>query len=198
MYKNTHSIAKKCIVIGASAGGMTALAKFLPKLPSTFPHPLIIVQHLHPNQGHFHVKFYSSICKLKVKEADDKEEVLSGYIYFATPNYHLLVEEDRTFSFSIDAKVNYSRPSIDVTFESAADAFGRNVIGIILTGANHDGAIGLQTVKKMGGIAIVQTPEDAEVSSMPEAAIEKTKPDFILPLSEIAPKLRELVDENKF
>lgn len=175
----------KAIVIGVSAGGMAALTKLLPMLPETFSLPVIIVQHLHPNQGEFYIQYFNERTFLTVKEADEKENVRPGYIYFAPPNYHLLIEEDRTFSLSLDERVNYSRPSIDVLFESAADTYCPELIGIILTGANNDGADGLRLIKERKGMTIVQSPSDASSPFMPRAAINATKPHYILPLEDM-------------
>lgn len=175
----------ECIVIGVSAGGMSALQQFLPFLPSDFSLPIIIVQHLHPQQGNFHIEFYDSKCNLRVSEANEKTKIKAGNIYFAPANYHLLVEEDRTFSLSVDPKINYSRPSVDVLFESAIDVCREKVIGVVLTGANNDGAAALKLIKEIGGLTIVQNPNEAEVNAMPRSAIRAHKPDFILTLDEI-------------
>ena len=191
--KNIQSTDKKirindfcCITIGVSAGGTKALSGFLPMLPADFPLPIVIIQHLHPNQGLFFIEYFDNHCNLKVKCADEKETIKKGHVYFAPPNYHLLLEEDKTFSLSIDKRVNYSRPSIDVFFMSASDVFTSKLIGIVLTGANYDGALGLKAIKEAGGLAIVQNPDDAESKPMPSAAIKSTKTDYILPLKEIA------------
>lgn len=188
----TGFLRYKCVVLGVSAGGMNALLKILPFLPATFPLPLIVVQHLHPQQGNYHIKYYNERCKLLVKEADEKERIERGTIYFAPPNYHLLIETNRTFSLSIDEKVNYSRPSIDVLFDSAADNYRHSLIGVILTGANNDGALGLKRIKQQGGIAIVQDPATAEVASMPRAALKATEADYVVPLSDLAVLLVKL------
>ena len=138
----------------------------------------------------------SESCKSRVKQADEKEKIVPAMIYIAPPNYHLLVEDDRTFSLSVDELVNFSRPSIDVLFESAADAYGKRLIGIILTGANSDGSNGLKKIKECGGMAIVQDPESSEADTMPRAAIKATKVDYVLPLEEIGTFLRKLGDGN--
>jgi two-component system chemotaxis response regulator CheB len=122
---------------------------------------------------------------LNVKEADEKENIQGGYVYFAPPNYHLLVENNKTFSLSTDEKVNYSRPSIDVLFESAAHVYGPRLAAIILTGANNDGAEGLRLIKEKGGLVIVQDPQSADSSYMPGAALQVVEPDFVLGLPEI-------------
>ncbi|HEX2556963.1 MAG TPA: chemotaxis protein CheB, partial [Nitrososphaera sp.] len=126
------------------------------------------------------------------KDADEKEAIRPGFVYFAPPNYHLLVESDHTFSLSIDPKVHFTRPSVDVLFESAADAYGARLIGIILSGANQDGAAGLRYIKQRGGLTIVQDPADAEVSYMPRSAIEVAHPDHVLTASGICKFLSEL------
>lgn len=182
----------KAVVMGSSAGGMDALTEVLSRLPAGFPLPILVVQHVSPISENYLVKHLDSICKLNVKEADEKEQIKCGTVYFAPPNYHLLVEEDGSLSLSVEQRVNYSRPSIDVLFDSAAIAFGAKLIGVILTGANNDGSNGLLKIKEAGGIAIVQTPSTAYVDSMPLAAIQKADPQFVVPLSQIAGKLIEL------
>jgi two-component system chemotaxis response regulator CheB len=180
------------IVIGASAGGAAALNKLLSSFPPNYALPIIIVQHLHPLQEGLIFEYLNHKSALTVKEADEKETIKAGCVYFAPPNYHLLIEENHTFSLSIDEKVNYSRPSIDVLFESAVDVYQNRVIGVILTGSNRDGAKGLRLIKERGGLTIVQDPATAEVSAMPQAAIHATKVDHILPLPEIAQLLVKL------
>lgn len=173
------------IVIGASAGGFAALSDLLPRLSAALPQAVVVVQHLHPEGGEFMVEFLGRHCVLPVKEAEDKEPVRPGVIYVAAAQYHLLIERDRTFSLSLDDKVNYSRPSIDVLFESAAAAYGPRLIGVVLTGANADGAAGLAAVKARGGLTIVQNPSTAEVSFMPQAAMAATTVDHVLDLEGI-------------
>jgi len=185
----------KAVVIGVSAGGMKVLTKLLSMLPENFSMPLIIVQHLHPTQGEFYIRYFNEKCALPVKEADEKESIQAGYIYFAPPNYHLLIEEDHSFSLSSDEKVNFSRPAIDVMFESAVDAYHSDLIGVVLTGANNDGASGLQLIKNNGGLTVVQNPDDAESPTMPQAAIDAGGADFILSLEEIGNLLIRL-DKN--
>ena len=184
------------IVIGASAGGITAFAELLPIFPTGYPIPIAIVQHLHPLQDRYHVEHFSNLCSLKVKEADDKEPIRAGWIYFAPPNYHLYIEDERIFSLSIDAKVNYSRPSIDVLFESAGDVYRHRLVGVVLTGANNDGAHGLCVIKQKGGMTIVQDPKTAESPYMPEAASKATKVDYILPLQEIGKFLLDIQNQS--
>jgi len=173
------------IVIGSSAGGFAALAEILPRLAVGLPQAVVVVQHLYPGSGGYLIEFLSRRCSLPVKEAEEKEEVLAGTIYVAPSGYHLLIERDRTFSLSVDDKVHFARPSIDVLFESAAEAYGPQLIGVVLTGANGDGAAGLATIKDQGGLAIVQDPATAEVSYMPQAALASTTVDHVLDLAAI-------------
>ena len=180
------------IVIGGSAGAMAALTKLLPVFPTGYPLPIVIAQHLHPWQDDYHLEHFGDQCALPVKEARDKESIEAGTIYFAPPNYHLLINDDKTFSLSIDDKVNYARPSIDVLFESAVDVYAPWLVGVILTGANNDGAEGLRLIKERGGLAIVQDPQTAESAYMPKAALAATKVDYVLPLPEIGKLLLEL------
>jgi two-component system chemotaxis response regulator CheB len=181
------------VVMGVSAGGMAALNTILPELPGNFPLAVIIVQHTHPTSDDFLARYLDEQCTVDVKEADEKEKILPGVVYLAPPNYHLLVEHDKTLSFSTELPVNFARPSIDVLFETAAEAYGEKVVGVILTGANHDGSQGLSTIKKAGGLVVVQDPETAEVDAMPRSAIETVQPDHILPLERIGSFLSGLV-----
>lgn len=183
---------ERAIVMGVSAGGTEALRQLLPAFPADYPFPFIIVQHLHPLQDDFLVQHYDSLCALTVKEAEEKEPIQPGFVYIAPPNYHLLIEDDRTFSLSIDPRVNFARPSIDVLFESAADVYGARLIGIVLTGANQDGAAGLRTIQKQGGLIVVQDPTTALVPAMPRAAIGATQKPHVLSLSAMGSFLRQL------
>lgn len=182
------------IVIGASAGGVKLLPGMLKLFSSHFPLPLVIVQHMAPENNDSYNRYLDGICPLKVKEADEKEGILPGTIYLAAPNYHLFIEMDRTFSLSIDARVNYSRPSIDVLFESAVYAYGASIIAVILTGANSDGSHGAKTIKECGGIIIVQNPQTAEAPTMPQSVIEACHVDYILEPLAIPGKILELLE----
>jgi two-component system chemotaxis response regulator CheB len=186
----------KAIVIGSSAGGINALTKVLSVLPADFSLPIVIVQHLHPESGHHLPHILGTKSALKIKQADEKELIKKGWVYLAPPNYHLLIEEDFTFSLSLESPVNYSRPSIDVLFESAVYAYRQHLIGIILTGANHDGSLGLKKIKEMGGFTIVQDPKTAEADAMPKSAIASTQIDKILPLQDIGLYLLQLVNRK--
>ena len=180
------------IVIGVSAGGMKALKTIFPSLLPDFALSVIIVQHRYPGTDNNLEKLLDAQCQITVRQAEEKEKIEPGIIFIAPPNYHLLVEDDRTFSMSLEGRVNYARPSIDLLFNSAADVYGPKLIGIILTGANNDGSKGLKTIKESGGLTIVQDPETAEADSMPKAAIAKTKVDYILPLYEIGNFLNKI------
>jgi two-component system chemotaxis response regulator CheB len=182
----------KAAVIGVSAGGMHALKMILPSLPANFPLSIAIVQHRNAQSDGCLAKILSDVSSITIKEAEDKERLLPCVAYLAPADYHLLIEPDRSFSLSVDEKVNFSRPSIDLLFESAADAFAEKLIGIILTGANSDGAEGLRTLKRRGGLAIVQDPKTAEAPCMPGAALRATQVDYIANLEQIGRLLREL------
>jgi len=173
------------IVIGTSAGGLTALSILLEKIPPIYPLPLIVVQHRSKDQKTLLEEVLQPKCKIQIKQADEKEKIEKGIVYIAPPDYHLLIEKDLTFSLSCDELVLYSRPSIDVLFESAAIAYKDGLIGIILTGANSDGAAGLQTIKKHGGITIAQSPAEATFPRMPSSAIDNGGVMYILTLKEI-------------
>ncbi len=185
----------EAVVIGVSAGGLNALSVILAELPPGFKLPVIIVQHIHPSSDYYMVCLLDDKAGLTVKEAQDKEDIVAKTVYFAPPDYHLLIENDRTFSLSIEDRVNFTRPSIDVLFESASDVYGSGLIGIILTGANQDGSYGLKVIKERGGVAVVQDPETAESDFMPRAALRVVNADYIIPLNQIAQLLVKLVAE---
>lgn len=175
----------EAIVIGASAGGLTALHRVFSQLDTNFSLPVLIVQHVSPNFESRLPLLLSQHCVGTVKEAEDKELITAGSVYISPPNYHLLVEPGKSIALSVEDRVNYSRPSIDVLFETASEAYSDSLVGIILTGANSDGAYGLSKIKKRCGLTIVQSPESAEFDIMPKAALAASRPDFILPLNEI-------------
>jgi len=190
------SLPFTAIVLGTSAGGYAALDALFRQIDSDFSLPLIIVQHLYPDSNDLLARNLNAVCSLNVCEANEKQKIQSGNIYISPANYHLLIEADCTFSLNIDLKVNYSRPSIDVLVESAADIYKDQLIGILLTGANSDGAKGLRYIKTKGGITIVQDPKSAEVPAMPLSAINLFTVDYILPLEKIYPKLKFLSGKN--
>jgi two-component system, chemotaxis family, protein-glutamate methylesterase/glutaminase len=182
----------EAIVIGVSSGGMNALRLFFSQLPQKFNIPIVIVQHMGAHSTNYWIKILNESSPIIIKEADEKEAITKGYAYVAPANYHLLIEKNKTFTLTIDEKVNFARPSIDVLFESAAEAYKNKLIGIVLTGANNDGAAGLKKIKQYGGLSIVQNPEDAEASYMPEKAIETAAPDHILNLKNITALLTNI------
>lgn len=192
----SHIRRYKAVVIGSSAGGLNALKMIFKGLEPRFRIPVIIVQHISPDAENYLINILNDLKKMTVKEADEKEKPGKGMVYIAPPNYHLLVESDQTFTLTVDERVNYARPSIDVLFETAAEAYQDGLIGIILTGANNDGSKGLKKIKELGGLTIVQDPDTAEVDSMPRAALLSTQVDKVLPLHEIALFLNSLAENQ--
>jgi two-component system, chemotaxis family, protein-glutamate methylesterase/glutaminase len=182
----------KAVVIGVSAGGFRALSVVLPGLVRTLPLPVLIVQHMSASSDLYLVEHLQQICQLQVKLAEDKETPRAGVIYLAPPDYHLLVEADYSLALSLENRVNYSRPSIDVLFESAAEVYFDSLIGIIMTGASADGARGLMKIKKCGGLTVVQAPETAEADTMPKSAIDFVAVDHIVPLDRLSQFLNTL------
>jgi two-component system chemotaxis response regulator CheB len=180
------------VVIGASAGGVEALSEILPALPASLRPALLIVLHLPRERPSLLVEIFANRCALPVREATDKEPVEPGTVYFAPPDYHMLVEKSRQIALSTDEPVHYSRPSIDVLFESAADVYADRLLGIILTGANADGAAGLHAVHRAGGTTVVQRPDSAKVPLMVVSALQRNPADFVLSLPEIAGLLKGL------
>ena len=187
-----HPAPIEAVVIGASAGAVEALSTILPNLSSGFSLPIIIVVHLPADKKSVMADLFRTKCALRVCEAEDKEPIAPGNVYIAAPDYHLLVELDHRLSLSSEEPVSFSRPSIDVLFESAADAYGSGLLGIVLTGANSDGAAGLRAVCHAGGTAVVQDPASAASPTMPLAALEACPEARILNLEEIAAYLGEV------
>jgi len=184
--------AIETIVIGVSAGGMNALSEIFQQLRPDFRLPLLIVQHLHPHQGNFHIEYFSEIAPIPVQEIEEKQPIRPARIYFAPANYHALIESDKTFALSVDEKVNYARPSIDVLFETASEVFQHHLLGIILTGANRDGSQGLRQIADFGGKTIVQNPDTAQFAAMPQFALEAAPNSQSLTLSEIVAVLNSI------
>ncbi len=180
------------IVIGTSAGGIEALSVLLPALPARLRASIFIVIHLPRERPSLLVDIFASKCALTVREAQDKEPVQPGTVYFAPPNYHLLLDKGPQLALSVDEPVNFSRPSIDVLFESAVDVYGKRLLGVILTGGNEDGASGLEAVRRVSGITVVQQPESAQVPFMPTSALKRNPADFVLSLPQIADLFRTL------
>jgi two-component system chemotaxis response regulator CheB len=186
------STVPQAVVIGASSGALDALSVILPSLPSRYRLPIMVVVHIPPDKTSILAALFDGKCNIRVIEAEDKEPISGGTAYFAPPGYHLQVETDKTLSLSNDHPVRFSRPSVDVLFESAADAYGEALVAIVLTGANEDGANGLKTVIAAGGTGIVQDPGEAFSSSMPAAAIALCPPARVLSLQEIARYLQRI------
>jgi two-component system chemotaxis response regulator CheB len=181
-----RKVRADAIVIGASAGAIQALSRILPALPADYPLPVLVVVHVPADRSDLLAPLLQAKCRVVVKEAEDKELIRPGFVYFGPSDYHLLVEADRTVSLSADEPVLYSRPSIDVLFESAADAYGAGLVGVILTGANEDGAAGLRAIAAAGGVALVEDPATAFAAAMPNAALELCVQARPLPLDAIA------------
>ena len=175
----------EAIVIGVSSGGMNAMKVMFSLLPKNFSIPIIIVQHISAHSDSQWIELLNEKSNLNIKEADEKEKIEKGNVYIAPSNYHLLIGKDKTFSLTIDERVNYARPSIDVLFESAADSYASKLIGVVLTGSNNDGTKGLNRIQECGGLTIVQDPKTAESAYMPASAIASIKPDYILALEYI-------------
>lgn len=184
-------MAFEIVVIGASYGGLSALQLLLPELAPDFPLPVVIVQHRKKDGDDGLCEYLKKRSRLPLIEPDDKEKVEPGCVYLAPRDYHLLIEES-IFALSTESPVAFARPSIDVLFESAADVYRERIVGVILTGANRDGAKGLAKIKALGGMTVVQEPESAESRAMPAAAIAAAPVDRILPLPQIAPFLNKL------
>jgi two-component system chemotaxis response regulator CheB len=182
----------EAVVIGASAGALEALSVILPTLPAGFRLPLIVVVHVPPDKRSMLAELFQAKCQIPVREAEDKEPINPGTVYFAPSDYHLLVETEKSLSLSSDEPVLFSRPSIDVLFESAADAYGSALMAIILTGANQDGAKGMKAVAEAGGVTLVQNPDGAFASAMPEAAIEMCPGARVMSLDAITAYLQEV------
>ena len=182
----------RIVVIAASAGGVEALSHILSELPPTFPLAIAIVQHRSLSSPHLLAKILGRKTPLHVKDAEDGEVIQAGVVYVAPPGVHLVVDEDRRFALMDGDRVKYVRPSGDVLFASAAEAFGSQVIAVVLTGGDGDGSGGILVVKQRGGVVLSQDVASAQVSGMPRSAIATGNVDYVLPLGEIAPALQSL------
>ena len=182
----------EAVVIGASAGGVEALLTIFSELKPGFRLPIIVVLHLPEERRSQLAEVFARRLPLAVREVQDKQPIVPGTVYFAGPGYHVSVEHDHSFSLSQEEPVHYSRPAIDYLFESAADVYQQRLAAILLTGANRDGAQGLSVVQQSGGLTIVQDPDEAQVATMPRAALDLFQPDCILPLRGIGRLLVEL------
>ncbi len=178
----------EAIVIGASAGAVQALSLILPRLPVGYPLPVLVVVHVGDQPSEL-TNLFRAKCQVPVREPEDKEPIVPGTVYFAPAGYHMLVESDRSIALSMDEPVLYSRPSIDILFESAADSYGAQLVGVVLTGANEDGAMGARTIFAAGGAMLVEDPTNAFAATMPEAALKRCPAAKILTLDAIADHL---------
>jgi two-component system, chemotaxis family, protein-glutamate methylesterase/glutaminase len=183
--------AYEIVVVGTSWGGLAALRQLVTALPDTFALPMVVVQHRHRDSDHLLTSLLQDRTPLCVSEVEDKASITGGTIYLAPADYHLLVESGH-FALSTDEAVLYSRPSIDVTFSSVADAYGKHAVGAVLTGANADGARGLRRIADRGGLALVQRPETAESPTMPAAALRAVPEARVLSIAQIASTLAAL------
>lgn len=190
--ERTDTADIRAVAIGASAGGVQALSELLPALSRESQAAVFVVLHLPRDRPSLLVDVFSQKCALAVREAEDKEPVTPGTVYFAPPNYHLLVDAGPQLALSADDLVNHSRPSIDVLFDSAAQVYREHLLGIILSGANEDGAEGLAAVHDAGGLTVVQEPQTAQSSAMILSALERRPADLVLDLAGIAELLQRL------
>ena len=179
------------VVVGASWGGLQALTTLVSGFPASFPFPVVVVQHRSRDSTSVLAELLQDVSKLQICEVEDKAPIVDGHVHIAPPDYHLLVDRG-SFSLSTEAPLRYSRPSIDITFESVANAYNAEAVGVVLTGANQDGSAGLQTIVARGGTAIVQDPETAESPTMPRAALAAVPTATVLPIEELAPFLTRL------
>lgn len=189
-----NSVINKCslLIIGGSAGSLDVILKLLPDLRHDLPFPVIVVLHRKSSSDSVLTGLFASKTNLVVKEAEEKDIISSGCIYIAPADYHLLIEKDYSFSLDFSEKVNFSRPSIDVTFETAAEAYQSNLACLLLSGASDDGTKGLKAVKIFGGAAFVQNPKTAQVAYMPEKAIAAVEVDRIIDADEMASCINSL------
>jgi two-component system chemotaxis response regulator CheB len=186
------------VAIGASIGGLEALRVLLPALPADYPWPLIVL--LHSSAAYRDSRLdglLAKSCALPVREAQPRALLQPGVVHVAPAGYHLLLEADLRFALSVDEKVSYVRPSADVLFESVADACGAHCVGVILTGANEDGAAGLAAIRRGGGLALVQDPAEAQAPQMPQAALQLAGADEVLNLQGIGARLAALPKESE-
>lgn len=182
----------RAVVIGASAGAVEALTTILSALPATFSLPVIIVVHIPPDKRSVLAEVFRTKCLLPVCEIEDKQPINGATVYFAPPDYHVLIEMDETFALTTEEPVLFSRPSIDVLFQSASEVYGQELLGVILTGANQDGAEGLGAIHDAGGIALVQNPDEAFQEAMPRSAVKRSPDAQIKSLASVADYIRGL------
>lgn len=186
----------EAIVIGCSSGGLAALTPLLRALEPPLAQAIVVCSHSGDHGTGLLASLLGRHCRLPVREARERFPVAPGTIHLAPPGYHLMIERERRFALSVDEPVHYSRPSIDVLFESAAAAYGARVAGVVLTGASADGALGLACIRHNGGLAIVQDPAEAPAPAMPSAALARAGADHCLPLAQIASLLHRLTHSH--
>lgn len=185
----------EALIIGGSAGSLNVIISILPSIKSVLSFAIIVVLHRKAGKDLLS-ELLASKTEMAVKEIDEKEKIKPSHIYIAPPNYHLLIEEDRTFSLDASEKVNFSRPAIDVTFQSAAEVFKNNLVCLLLSGANSDGTDGLIKVKKNGGTVLIQDPSTAAVSYMPQNAMDHVVADKVLKIDEMADYINRLTADD--
>lgn len=185
------------LTVASSAGGVRALTQLLVGLPADFPVPVVIVQHLDPRHQTVIAEVLGRHCEMPVKLAEHEEKAVPGTVYVAPPNRHLFIGADSVLTLADGELVHFVRPSADLLFEAAAGAYGASTIGCVLTGSGGDGAMGVRAIKARGGTVIVEDPDLAEFRGMPDAALDAAAVDFVLPLSEIAPVVRRLVQAGR-
>ncbi|MET0634893.1 MAG: chemotaxis protein CheB [Chitinophagaceae bacterium] len=183
----------RLIVIGGSAGSLQVILKILTYLDQSFRTPILLVLHRHINADSPLEELLSFRSNLKSREIEEKDQIKPGYIYICPADYHTLVEKDFSFSLDYSEKINFSRPSIDVVFRSAAEVYREDLACILLSGANSDGAAALKFVKELGGITVVQDPEEAQVPLMPQSALRLMQPDFVINSDRMAPLLNSFM-----
>ncbi len=186
MAKSSVDLPCRIVVIGGSAGSLEVLLRILRTLNSGFKFPLVVVLHRGSPADSVLPELLSFKTRIPIREIEDKEPIENGVIFLAPPNYHVLIESETEFSLDYSEKVNFSRPSIDVTFSSAADVFGKSAVGILLSGANNDGTLGLAAMASAGGTTVVQDPRSARVSIMPQNAIDNVKVQHVLKEADLA------------
>lgn len=182
------------LAIGCSAGGVDALRQLLPALEPACGVAVFVVMHLPRERPSRLVDVFTSKCLLPVSEAEDKQPIEAGRVYFAPPDYHLLIDDGPRLALSVDDLVHFSRPAVDVLFESAADAYGPALLAAVLSGANEDGAAGLAAVERAGGLTLIQRPDSAVATAMPLAAQRAAPGSIVLDLAEMAGVLRAIRD----
>lgn len=192
MAENSIKQAIQLITIGGSAGSLDVILKLIPSLHPRLPVAIIIITHRKASSEEILVDLLNAKSTWPVKEAEEKDRIAPNTIYIAPTDYHLLIEQDHSFSLDVSEKVNYSRPSIDITFESAAEVYGPAVLGVLLSGANADGVEGLRHIKARGGLCLVQDPDTADVDYMPRQAIAQVKVDKVLPSDQLADYINKL------